>query len=85
MLLQRLVGAGSSKMGEGVLVVQGAAIKWCARRVSDVVVGKGLPTQCAKADAEGSLHFALRSIFWRPRGRRRGARAVSARALGDGS
>ena len=73
-------------MGEGVLVVQGAAIKWCARRVSEAVVDRqGLPTRCAKADAEGSLHFALRSIFWRLRGRRRGARAVSARAPGDGS
>ena len=48
--------------------------------------GNGLPARCAKADAEPkSLHFALRSIFWRPRGRRRGARAGSARAPADGS
>ncbi len=69
-----------------MLVVPGAADDRCARRVSDVVVDRqGLPTRCAKADAEGSLHFALRSIFWRLRGRHRGARAVNARAPGDGS
>ena len=54
-------------------------------RLGAVVDRQGLPTRCAKADAEGSLHFALRSIFWRLRGRRRGARAVSARTPGDGS
>ena len=32
-------------------------------RLGAVVDRQGLPTRCAKADAEGSLHFALRSIF----------------------
>ena len=55
---------------------------------------KGLPMRCLHASrpkksrrrgGTKSLHFAPKSSFWRKTGRRRGARAGSARAPGDGS
>ena len=76
-----------------MLVVQGAALIRCARRVSGAVVdGKGLPARCLRASRPRntrpktpSLHFALRSLFYLFRLRRRGARAASTRAPGHGS
>ena len=54
--------------------------------------GNGLPARCLRASRPRntrpktpSLHFALRSLFYLFRLRRRGARAGSARAPGDGS
>ena len=56
-----------------MLVVQGAALIRCARRVSEAVVdGKGLPARCLRAsrhtkgaDAEGLFHCTLhlRAVF----------------------
>ena len=65
---------------------------WC--RDWRVVDRKGLPMRCLHASrpkksrrrgGTKSLHFAPKSSFWRKTGRRRGARAGSARAPGDGS
>ena len=53
-------------------------------RAADAVPAR-LSAHETRGAEDKSLHFALRSIFWRSPGRRRGARAASARAPGDGS